>query len=104
MNEANAIGTAFLRADLVAEPGRSELRQHLLEYARTRVMSAEGVDDLQHLGELIGRSLEAQSKLWPATKRLTVDVLCHNEAGIRFWRSLGYKDYCLTLEIMPPTP
>ena len=68
VNEANAIGTAFLRADLVAEPGRSELRQHLLEYARTRVIRAEGVEDLQHLRELIGRSLEAQSKLWPATK------------------------------------
>jgi hypothetical protein len=68
VDEANAIGTAFLRADLVAEPGRSELRQYLLEYARTRVFTAEGVEDRQHLNELIGHSLEAQGKLWPATK------------------------------------
>ena len=34
--ESNALGTAFLRADLVDEPGRTELRQALLEYARTR--------------------------------------------------------------------
>jgi len=68
VNEANAIGTAFMRADLVAEPGRSELRQHLLEYARTRVITADGVEDLHHLRALIERSLEAQSKLWPATK------------------------------------
>jgi len=68
VNEANAIGTAFMRADLAAEPGRSELRQHLLEYARTRVFRAEGVENLQHLHELIERSLEAQSNLWPATK------------------------------------
>jgi hypothetical protein len=27
INEANAIGTAFLRADLGAEPGRGELRE-----------------------------------------------------------------------------
>jgi len=68
VNEANAIGTAFLRADLVAEPGRSELRQHLLEYARTRVFTAEGIENLQQLHEQIGRSLEAQGKLWPATR------------------------------------
>ena len=67
VNEANAIGTAFLRADLAPEPGRSELRQHLLEYARTRVLTAEGVKNVKHLHELIGRSLEAQGKLWPAT-------------------------------------
>jgi len=42
-----------------------------------------------------------KDKLWPASKRLTVDVLCNNHPAIRFWRSLGYKDYCLTLEIMP---
>ena len=40
--------------------------------------------------------------IWPHDVRLTVDVLCRNEAAIAFWRSLGYRDYCLTLEIMPP--
>jgi hypothetical protein len=68
VNEANAIGTAFVRADLVAEPGRTELRQRLLEYARTRVLTAESVEDLQRLHQLIERSQEAQGKLWPATK------------------------------------
>jgi len=33
--EANALGTAFLRAHLVAEPGRTELKKALLDYART---------------------------------------------------------------------
>lgn len=68
VNEANAIGTAFMRADLVAEPGRSELRQRLLEYARTRVLTAESVENLQQLHQLIERSLEAQGQLWPTTK------------------------------------
>jgi GNAT superfamily N-acetyltransferase len=39
--------------------------------------------------------------IWPRSVRLTVDVLCQNEGGIAFWRSVGYRDYCLTLEIMP---
>jgi predicted acetyltransferase len=42
-----------------------------------------------------------RSKIWSANKRLMVDVLVHNTAAIAFWRALGYKDYCLTLEILP---
>lgn len=41
-------------------------------------------------------------EVWPRNVRLTLDVLCHNHAGIAFWRSVGYRDYCLTLEIQPP--
>jgi GNAT superfamily N-acetyltransferase len=39
--------------------------------------------------------------IWPRHKRLTVEALTDNTSAIAFWRSVGYKDYCLTLEIMP---
>jgi len=42
-----------------------------------------------------------RSKIWPMDKRLTVEVLAHNEPAVAFWRAVGYQDYCLTLEIMP---
>ena len=42
-----------------------------------------------------------RSNFWPVNKRLTVDVLVQNAAAIAFWRAVGYKDYCLTLEILP---
>jgi predicted acetyltransferase len=42
-----------------------------------------------------------RSKVWPANKRLTVDVLVHNAAAVSFWRAVGYRDYSLTLEIPP---
>jgi predicted acetyltransferase len=42
-----------------------------------------------------------QSEIWPRNKRLTVDVLVSNETGLAFWRSVGYRDYALTLEILP---
>lgn len=42
-----------------------------------------------------------RSKVWPANKRFTVDVLVQNTAAVGFWRAVGCKDYCLTLEIMP---
>jgi len=41
--------------------------------------------------------------IWPRSKRLTVDVLSHNTRGIAFWHSVGFKDYCLTMEITPST-
>lgn len=70
VNEVNAINTAFLRADLAAEPGRSELRKRLLEYARTRLVTAEMAANPDALQNTIARSLEAQSYLWPATKQV----------------------------------
>ena len=43
-----------------------------------------------------------QSEIWPKTKRLTVEVLVTNAAAIAFWRAVGYRDYSLMLELMPP--
>ncbi len=42
-----------------------------------------------------------RSKIWPANKRLTVEVLVKNEAAVAFWRAVGYQDYSLKLEILP---
>ena len=69
ISEANALGSAFLRAGLVAGPGSTELRQALLDYSRTRVVAGDvrGIDNLQMIVE---RSLEAQRQIWPATERI----------------------------------
>lgn len=42
-----------------------------------------------------------RSQVWPPGRRLTVDVLVQNVGAVAFWRAVGYKDYCLTLEILP---
>ena len=42
-----------------------------------------------------------QTHIWPDHKRFTVEVLTANKPAIEFWRSVGYTDYCLTLEIIP---
>jgi predicted acetyltransferase len=42
-----------------------------------------------------------RSKIWPANKRLTVEVLVENETAVAFWRSVDFKDYSLKLEILP---
>ena len=40
-------------------------------------------------------------EIWPHGKRLTVEVLWGNTAGIAFWKAVGYREYSLCLEIMP---
>ena len=35
---------------------------------------------------------------WPDCTRLRIEVLCHNEAALQFYRSLGFEDYCLVME------
>ena len=45
-----------------------------------------------------------RTKIWPSTKRLTVEVLVANAGAMAFWRALGYVDYSLTLEILPGAP
>lgn len=44
-----------------------------------------------------------RAKIWPRDKRLTVEALVHNQAGIEFWHSVGYRDYSLKLEIASDT-
>jgi predicted acetyltransferase len=36
---------------------------------------------------------------WRDGHRIRVDVLIGNTDGISFWRSVGFQDYCITMEI-----
>ena len=51
LQEANALGTAYLRADTIAEPQRGELKTALKEYTADRValLSGEGRDQIEPL-------------------------------------------------------
>ena len=69
LNDVNAIGTAFARADLLAEPSRTELRAILLDYARTRYVHAESLRP-HTVQATLARMLEKQAPIWPATKRM----------------------------------
>jgi hypothetical protein len=70
IDEANAIGTAFLRADLAPEPHRSELRKILRDYAQTRTVTTDEAATMDGLRRAIERTLQAQSLIWPTTKRM----------------------------------
>lgn len=68
VDEVNAIGTAFLRADLLPEPGRSDLRQRLFDYAKSRYVEPGTVKTLEELQKVVTHSVEVQSRLWPTMK------------------------------------
>ena len=40
---------------------------------------------------------QLQNSFWQG-QHLRLEVLCNNSRGLSFWRSLGFNDYCLTLE------
>jgi len=63
LDEANAIGTAYLRAGLVAEPHGSEIRGLLRDYADARIEAVQP-GKLNVLNAAIARSEELQRQLW----------------------------------------
>ena len=67
IEEAAAISSAFLRADLVAEPGRTDLKQALLDYARSRLATPQDVRTRRDWVAFVSRTLDEQARLWPAT-------------------------------------
>lgn len=68
--EVNALGTAFQWADIVVEPGRTELKHTLLDYAQTRLFTPGSLKSNEERNTAVARTLEQQSRIWPATKRV----------------------------------
>ena len=68
--EANAIRIAFFRANVVTEPESTELKQALLDYARTRIMKQQERITHKQFQEILQKSLQAQSKLWLVTEKI----------------------------------
>lgn len=70
VKEANALGTAYLRADTIAEPHRGELKAALKEYTADRVqlLSGERRDQIESLLAKVGGLHE---RMWRAAVRGT---------------------------------
>lgn len=85
-NGQGPIGYALFRQD----PSELYLRQLFIRHDRRR----------QGLGRACFRIL--REEIWPKDVRLTVEVLCRNPSAVAFWRAVGYFDYSLKLEILPP--
>lgn len=54
----------------------------------------------EYRGRGVGRAAVTWLKhqAWQDHSRIRLDVLTTNSAALQFWRSVGFSDYCLTLE------
>jgi len=68
--EANAIRIAFYRANLITEPESTELKQALLDYARTRIIKQQEQITNKQFQKIIQKTLQEQSELWLVTEKI----------------------------------
>ncbi len=72
VKEANALGTAYLRADVIAEPERGELKTALKEYTADRVtlLSREGSSEIENL---LAKVSGLHKRMWTSAIKGTQD-------------------------------
>jgi hypothetical protein len=72
VKEANALGTGYLRADIIADPQRGELKAALKEYTADRVMllSHEGREQID---PLLAKVSGLHQRMWRAAINATKD-------------------------------
>jgi hypothetical protein len=64
VDEANAIGTAWLRLDLVPASAQAGLRQSFRDYVDSRIATYQKLPDLQAARAELARSSALQSQIW----------------------------------------
>ena len=64
IEETNAIGTAYLRLDLLAEGPRAALQGRFRQYADERIASYRAVPDMPQVEEHLARSVALQNEIW----------------------------------------
>jgi len=72
VKEANALGTAYLRADAIAEPQRGEMKAALKEYTADRItlLSREGRDQIE---PLLAKVSGLHERMWKSAIKGTQD-------------------------------
>ena len=67
LDEANAIGTAYLRAGYLPQPASDQARELLREYAPLRIVVTQSGGDIQ---TAIAKSVKIQADLWAVTEEV----------------------------------
>lgn len=67
LEEANSVGTTYLRAGYLPEPASSEIRELLREYVPIRIVETSDLEDVR---VRMARSVEIHEQLWSITEQL----------------------------------
>lgn len=86
LQEVNAIGTTYLRADIIPDAHRDEVRKLIRDYVDLRLIPLERVEDYT---EVIRKSSEIQKLLWAHAAALANEDLKNQEFGALFVDSLN---------------
>jgi hypothetical protein len=78
LEEANAIGTAYLRAQILPEPYSSKIKGLLQEYVDVRLKGAQSIKSIDQVKQAITRSEELHNELWA----LSVSLAKENSGSI----------------------
>jgi hypothetical protein len=80
--EANAIGTAYLRIDLLAEDARAPMRELFRRYLDTRLEAYRSVDDLAAVDAKLAEGAALQNEIWAKTVAAAQSPSAAPQAGI----------------------
>lgn len=64
IDEANAIGTAYLRLDLLPQEQRNILKKYVEEYLSVRLATYKALPDLIKVNQEINKANDIQKKIW----------------------------------------
>jgi len=78
LEEANAIGTAYLRAQILPEPYSSKIKGLLQEYVDVRLKGVQSIKSIDQVKQAITRSEELHNELWA----LSVSLAKENSGSI----------------------
>ena len=86
LDEVNAIETSWLRAGLISEPKRTEVKDLLKEYVRIRVVLARNPDKVK---EVIVQSIGIQRKIWSVVNDLAKEEPRNDAINALFIESIN---------------
>jgi hypothetical protein len=67
IDEANAIGTAYLRVDLLPDTAQPEVRRYFRDYLETRIELYRNISDKNKVADLEQKTASLQMKIWKAS-------------------------------------
>jgi hypothetical protein len=88
LEESNAIGTTYLRTELLDEPERSELKSLLRRYVDVRIALHEAGFDRRRRDALLAASVRLHAQLWDTATRAVARTPNQIASGL-FLRSLN---------------
>jgi hypothetical protein len=74
VQEANDVGTAWLRLDLLPAAPRAELQQLFREYLDSRLETYRALPDLEAAAQSWARSAELQSRIWTRAQSAAAEL------------------------------